>query len=121
MFAEALGTAILLFTIMGIVDSRSPAGWAGLVIGLVIVAIIIVVGPITNASLNPARAIGTLFTADVAGGVHNWTKQFLAYIPANLFGAAFAVVVYDWLAKPRTVERPIEAAVDRVPAEAPAN
>jgi len=32
MFAEALGTAILLFTIMGIVDSRSPAGWAGLVI-----------------------------------------------------------------------------------------
>lgn len=121
MFAEALGTAILLFTIMGIVDSRSPAGWAGLVIGLVIVAIIIVVGPITNASLNPARAIGTLFTADVAGGVHNWTKQLFAYIPANLFGATFAVVVYDWLAKPRTVERPIEAAVERVPAEASAN
>ena len=52
MFIEALGTGILMFTILGIVDTRSPEGWAGLVIGLVIVAIIITVGPVTNASLN---------------------------------------------------------------------
>ena len=121
MFAEAIGTAILMFTILGIVDSRSPAGWAGLVIGLVIVAIIITVGPVTNASLNPARAIGTLFTEDVAGGVHNWTKQFGAYIPANLFGAAFAAILYDWVAKPRLVQRPVHEALtepDRAAIEA---
>jgi len=57
MLIEAIGTAILLFTILGIVDTRSPEGWAGLVIGLVVVGIIITVGPVTNASLNPARAI----------------------------------------------------------------
>src|SRR4029078_2245519 len=81
MFVEALGTAILMFTILGIVDTRSPEGWAGLVIGLVIVAIIITVGPVTNASLNPARALGPLTVADLNGGFHNWTEQLFAYIP----------------------------------------
>jgi glycerol uptake facilitator protein len=122
MLAEFIGTGILMFTILGIVDTRSPAGWAGLVIGLVIIAIIITVGPVTNASLNPARGIGTLFVSWIApGGVHNWLKQFFAYIPANLAGAAFAAVLYDWVAKPRLVERPVHEAVtepDRVPAEA---
>jgi glycerol uptake facilitator protein len=111
MLIEGIGTAILLFTIMGIVDSRSPEGWAGLVIGLVIVAIIITVGPVTNASLNPARAIGPLFVSTIHGGVHNWTQQLLAYVPANLIGAAVAVFAYDWLAAPRKVVRPIKEAV----------
>jgi glycerol uptake facilitator len=119
MFIEALGTAILLFTILGIVDSRSPEGWAGLVIGLVIVAIIITVGPVTNASLNPARALGPLFVSTIHGGVHNWTQQLFAYIPANLIGAAAACFAYDWIATPRKVLRPIKEAVtdpDRAPA-----
>jgi glycerol uptake facilitator protein len=111
MLIEAIGTGILLFTIMGIVDSRSPEGWAGLVIGLVIVAVIITVGPVTNASLNPARAIGPLFVTTVHGGVHNWTQQLLAYIPANLIGATAAVLAYDWLATPRRIVRPIQEAV----------
>src|SRR6476619_8197201 len=111
MFIEALGTAILLFTILGIVDTRSPEGWAGLVIGLVIVAIIITVGPITNASINPARGIGPLLISDLNGGFHNWTQQLLAYIPANLVGAAVACFAYDWMATPRKVAQPIEEAV----------
>jgi len=111
MLIEAIGTGILLFTILGIVDTRSPEGWAGLVIGLVVVAIIITVGPVTNASLNPARAIGPLFVTTIHGGVHNWTQQFLAYIPANLVGAALAVFAYDWMATPRKVVRPIQEAV----------
>jgi glycerol uptake facilitator protein len=111
MFIEALGTAILLFTILGIVDSRSPQGFAGLVIGLVIVAIIITVGPITNSSLNPARAIGPLFVTTIHGGVHNWTQQFLAYIPGNLIGAALACLAYDWMSVARKVKLPIKAAV----------
>ena len=111
MFIEALGTAILLFTILGIVDSRSPQEFAGLVIGLVIVAIIVTVGPITNASLNPARAIGPLFITTINDGVHNWTQQFLAYIPANLAGAAIACLTYDWVSKARHEKSPIKEAV----------
>jgi glycerol uptake facilitator protein len=111
MLIEALGTGILLFTILGIVDSRSPEGWAGLVIGLVIVAIIVTVGPITNASLNPARALGPLFVVTAHGEAHNWLQQLFAYIPANLAGAALACFAYDWMAKPRLIERPIKEAV----------
>jgi glycerol uptake facilitator protein len=112
MFIEALGTAILMFTVLGIVDSRSPEGWAGLVIGLAVVAIIITVGPVTNASINPARQLGPLFVQTVDGAhTHNWIKAFGAYIPANLFGAALAAFAYDWIATPRKVLRPIKAAV----------
>jgi glycerol uptake facilitator protein len=57
-FAEGIGTAMLMFAILGIVDSRSPGDLAGIVIGGVVIAIIMVVGPITGASLNPARAFG---------------------------------------------------------------
>jgi glycerol uptake facilitator protein len=81
------------------------------VIGLVIVAIIITVGPLTNASINPARALGPLLISDLNGSFHNWTEQLLAYIPANLAGAAIAAFTYDWVAKPRIVQRPIREAV----------
>jgi glycerol uptake facilitator protein len=111
MFIEALGTGILIFAILGIVDTRSPEGWAGLVIGLVIVAIIITVGPVTNASLNPARALGPLVVSDLKGSFHNWTEQLFAYIPANLIGATVAAFAYDAIATPRHVQRPIQAAV----------
>lgn len=111
MFIEALGTAILLFTILGIVDTRSPEGWAGLVIGLVVVAIIVTVGPVTNASINPARGIGPLLISDLNGGFHNWTEQLFAYIPANLIGAAVGVFAYDAIATPRKVARPIKESV----------
>src|SRR2546428_9247186 len=71
MLIEAIGTGILLFHILGIVETRSPEGWVGLVIGLVVVAIIITVGPVTNASLNPGRAPGPLFVPTLLGGWHN--------------------------------------------------
>jgi glycerol uptake facilitator protein len=94
------------------VDSRSPEGWAGLVIGLVVVAIIITVGPVTNASINPARQLGPLFVQTIDGAhTHNWLKAFFAYIPANLAGATIAAFAYDWLATPRKVLRPIKHAV----------
>src|SRR5712691_12770601 len=50
-FGEGIGTFLLMFAILGIVDSRSPGDFAGIVIGFVVVAIIMVVGPITGASL----------------------------------------------------------------------
>ena len=123
MFIEALGTGILLFAILGIVDTRSPQMLAGLVIGLVVVAIIITVGPVTNASINPARAFGPLFVSDVHGSVHNWGESLCAYLPANLIGTALAALTYDWIAKPRLVQRPVREAVtepDRAEALEPA-
>jgi len=101
-----------MFTVLGIVDTRSPEGWAGLVIGLVVVAIIIVVGPVTNAAINPARIFGPLFVQSIDGShTHNWIKFLGAYLPADLAGAAVAAFTYDFIATPRKILHTIEEAV----------
>ena len=110
-FAEAIGTFILMFTILGIVDKRSPGDFAGLVIGGVVVAIIMIVGPITGASLNPARAFGPELVSAIGGGATHWNQLIPVYIVPGLVGSALAAFVYDLLATPRIVERPIQEAV----------
>jgi glycerol uptake facilitator protein len=110
-FAEFIGTAILMFAILGIVDSRSPGDFAGIVIGGVVVAIIMVLGPITAASLNPARAIGPALAATFAGGETHWNQIIPVYVLPGLAGAAVAAFAYDFLATPRKVVRPIKEAV----------
>jgi glycerol uptake facilitator protein len=119
-FAEGIGTFMLMLAILGIVDSRSPSDFAGIVIGGVVVAIIMVVGPITGASLNPARAFGPELVSAFGGGKTHWNQLVPVYIVPGLVGAAFAAVVYDYLATPRRVVQPIEEAVthpDRVAGE----
>ena len=57
--AEGLGTFLLLATIMALaVDRRAPVGFAGLVIGLAVACEIMVIGPISGGSVNPARTFG---------------------------------------------------------------
>ena len=111
--AEALGTGLLLFAILGIVDSRSPQQLAGIVIGGAVVGIILIFGPITGASLNPARAFGPELVQAIAGGTTFWTQYIPVYLIPGLVGAAAASFLYDFLANPRLVERPIIEAVTR--------
>jgi glycerol uptake facilitator protein len=110
-FAEGIGTFILMFAILGIVDSRSPNTLAGLVIGGVVVAIIMVMGPITGASLNPARAFGPELVSAIGGGATHWNQLIPVYVLPGLVGSALAAVAYDFLAEPRRVVRPIRDAV----------
>ena len=110
-FAEGIGTFILMFTILGIVDSRSPGDFAGLVIGGVVAAIIMVVGPVTGASLNPARAFGPELISAIGGGATHWNQLVPVYVVPGLVGSALAAFVYDFLATPRLVEHPVEEAV----------
>jgi glycerol uptake facilitator protein len=111
--AEALGTGLLIFAILGIVDSRSPGQLAGLVIGGAVVGIILIFGPITGASLNPARAFGPELVQAIAGGSTFWTQYLPVYLIPGLIGAAAAAFAYDYLANPRLVEKPIKEAVTR--------
>jgi glycerol uptake facilitator protein len=121
-FAEGIGTFILMFAILGIVDHRSPGDLAGLVIGGVVVAIIMVVGPITGASLNPARAFGPELVSALGSGVTHWDQLVPVYILPGLVGSGIAAVTYDYLAHPRIVLEEIHDAVShpdpgaRVPA-----
>src|SRR5204862_256314 len=110
-FAEGIGTFILMFAILGIVDSRSPGDLAGLVIGGAVIAIIMIVGPITGASLNPARAFGPELVSALGNGATHWNQLIPVYILPGLAGAALAAFAYDFLAEPRRVVRPIREAV----------
>jgi glycerol uptake facilitator protein len=110
-FAEGIGTAMLMFAILGIVDARSPGDLAGLVIGGVVIAIIMVVGPITGASLNPARAFGPELVSAIGGGLSHWDQLLPVYILPGLVGSGLAAVTYDFLAKPRIVVMPVAEAV----------
>jgi len=117
--AEAAGTGLLLFAILGIVDGRSPQQLAGLVIGGAVVGIILIFGPVTGASLNPARAFGPELVQAIAGGSTFWAQYIPVYLIPGLVGAALASFAYDYLANPRHVEQPIEEAVSHE--EAPAH
>jgi glycerol uptake facilitator protein len=109
--AEALGTGLLMFAILGIVDSRSPGMLVGIVIGGAVVAIILVFGPVTGASLNPARAFGPELVQAIAGGATFWPQYVPVYLVPGLVGAAGAAFLYDFLANPRLVEEPVIEAV----------
>ena len=111
--AEALGTGLLIFAILGIVDSKSPTQLAGIVIGGAVVGIILIFGPVTGASLNPARAFGPELVQAIAGGTTFWAEYLPVYLVSGFVGAAAAAFLYDFLANPRLVARPIVEAVTR--------
>ena len=83
---------MLMFAILGIVDTRSPGDFAGIVIGGVVIAIIMIVGPITGASLNPARAFGPELVSAIGGGATHWNQLIPVYILPGLVGSALAAV-----------------------------
>src|SRR3982750_1955921 len=102
-FAEGIGTFMLMYAILGIVDSRSPGDFAGIVIGGVVVAIIMVVGPVTGASLNPARAFGPELISAIGNGTTHWNQLIPVYVLPGVVGAGLAAVAYDLIAKPRRI------------------
>ena len=99
---EALGTFLLMFTIMAVaVDSRAPLGWAGFLIGLAVAGAILLIGPQTGGSLNPARTFGPDLAATLYGGDVQWAQLVLYWI-GPLLGATAATLLYDFVAETRT-------------------
>ncbi|MQA17287.1 MAG: MIP family channel protein [Pseudonocardiaceae bacterium] len=99
--AEAIGTFILVFTVMALaVDPRAPRGWAGLMIGLAVACAIFVIGPLTGGSLNPARTFGPYIATMVFGGDVAW-GEFALYWIGPLLGGTVAALIYDFVARPR--------------------
>lgn len=88
---ETILTFILMFVIFGSgLDRRAPDGFAGLAIGLTVGLEAAFMGPITGASMNPARSLGPAFV----GGI--WQHHWLYWV-APILGAQLAVVVYGGL------------------------
>jgi len=86
---EAFFTMLLVITVLGATDSKAPAGFAGLPIGLALAVTNLAAIPVTNASINPARSIGP---AIYVGG---WAvEQLWLFIAAPLAGGVIAAIVY---------------------------
>lgn len=88
---ETVLTFILMFVILGSgLDRRSHIGFAGLAIGLTVGLEAAFMGPITGASMNPARSFGPAFV----GGI--WQHHWIYWV-APILGAQLAVLVYRQL------------------------
>ncbi|MCQ9618202.1 aquaporin Z [Paenalcaligenes niemegkensis] len=86
---EILLTAVFIIVIMGATDSRAPAGFAPLAIGLALTLIHLISIPITNTSVNPARSTGpAVFVGDWA------LSQLWLFWVAPLVGAAIGALIY---------------------------
>jgi aquaporin Z len=89
---EIVMTFMFLLIILGATDTRAPAGFAPLAIGLGLTLIHLISIPVTNTSVNPARSTGP---AVIVGG---WALgQLWLFWIAPLLGAVLAGLVYRWL------------------------
>ncbi|MBS1211593.1 MAG: aquaporin [Proteobacteria bacterium] len=90
--AETVLTFMFLFIIMGATDSRAPAGFAPIAIGLGLTLIHLIGIPVTNLSVNPARSTA------VAVYVGDWaTAQLWLFWLAPILGGALGGFVYSRL------------------------
>jgi glycerol uptake facilitator protein len=100
MFAEALGAFILMLAVMGAaIDSRAPAGWAGLTIGMALAVVIMFIGPATGASVNPARAFGPDLIDAFFGVSVRWGDFIVAYLIGPIIGTVAAAFLYGYIAR----------------------
>lgn len=102
LLTEVVLTALLLFVVIGATDARSPAGFAGIPIGLVLTLIHLIGIPITNLSVNPARSIGpAIFSGGWALG------QLWLFIVAPIVGGVLGALAYRML-RPDELKKPVE-------------
>ena len=88
---EIVLTFILMLVILGSgLDRRAHVGFAGLAIGLTVGLEAAFMGPITGASMNPARSLGPAVVAGI------WQHLWVYWV-APILGAQLAVIVYRQL------------------------
>lgn len=86
---EVVMTMVFLFVIMGATDSKAPAGFAPIAIGLCLTLIHLISIPVTNTSVNPARSTG------VAVFVGDWAvSQLWLFWVAPIIGTVIGAVIY---------------------------
>ena len=76
------------------VDKRGPNYVAGLIIGLTVTLDILVGGPYTGASMNPARSFGPALIGS------QWSAWWVYWV-GPLLGGAWAAFIYNTLFLPK--------------------
>jgi glycerol uptake facilitator protein len=104
--AEAIGVFLLITLIFALTEGanlgRPDTNLAPLFIGLTVTIIICVVGPLTDAGLNPARDLGPRVVGALAGWsgfAFSW-EIILVYVGGPLVGAIVAALVLLFIIEP---------------------
>lgn len=108
-FAEGIGVFVLVLVIFSVTGDRNTGrpsrSLAPLFIGLTITIMINVIGPLTDAGLNPARDLMPRIWACVVGWGpvafgSNAFETFIVYCVGPFVGGALAALVYNYLLNP---------------------
>lgn len=93
--AEIVLTGIFLLVIVSTTRKSMPAGFTGLAVGLMLTLVHIVLIPIDNASVNPARSLATAVYAD------GWAlKQLWVFVVFPIVGGLIAAGIWKFLVQP---------------------
>lgn len=95
---EVVCTFFFVTVILGATSARAPVGFAGLAIGLTLTLIHLVMIPVDNTSVNPARSTGPALIAGTAQ-----IDQLWVFWVAPIAGALIAGLVYRWLSRDSVV------------------
>jgi len=105
---EALLTFFLVNTVLHTAVGGKAGSFAGWAIGATYTIAILAGGPLTGASLNPARSFGpAIFTQAIKAGTPDWQNPmlYLIYFVGPFLGAIVAVLLYRFFsAEPAIVE-----------------
>jgi MIP family channel proteins len=92
---EVLLTFFLVNAYLHLSVNGKGGSFSGLAIGSTLAIAVLAGGPLTGASLNPARTFGpAVFT-----GTWNDPMTYMIYFLGPLFGATLAVLIYQFLTK----------------------
>ncbi|KAF8407671.1 hypothetical protein HHK36_006806 [Tetracentron sinense] len=100
---EIIITFLLMFVISGVsTDSRAIGELAGIAVGMTILLNVFVAGPVSGASMNPARSIGPAIAMLIYKGI--WFKGIWVYIAGPLVGAIAGGFAYNLI---RSTKKPV--------------
>ncbi|XP_027077639.1 probable aquaporin NIP-type [Coffea arabica] len=96
---EIIISFLLMFVISGVAtDSRAIGNLAGITVGMTIMLNVFVAGPVSGASMNPARSFGPAIVKHVYKGL--WV-----YIVGPIIGTILGAFVYNLI---RYTDKPLE-------------
>lgn len=106
LIVEIVLMAVLVAVLLGATSSRNKSTMGPIAVGLAFAVAIVITMPLSNGSLNPARATSVVFLAD------SWAMgQLWLFWLAPLFGAALAAALYRSFA-PASAPVPVQEPVD---------
>jgi glycerol uptake facilitator protein len=108
---EGIGAFLLVLTILAVALNPETRRWAALAAGGALGLGVMVLGPLTGGSLNPARWFGPAL-------VGNHFSDWWAYILGPIVGGVLAAAVYKFIIEPSS--GPVQEAADTVAPRGPA-